>query len=123
MKNFIKLMGVIAVVAVIGFSMAACGGDDDDGGGGGGGGGGGSISGVWGDGSSHEQTITFSGSNYTFADDDGSVLSSGTYTLASDGKDITYKQTSPSSATYKGYYFSTSLTANFVGVNVTYYKK
>jgi hypothetical protein len=45
MKNFTKLKavrmmaGIIALVAVIGFSFAACG--DDDGGGGGGGGGGG----------------------------------------------------------------------------------
>jgi hypothetical protein len=38
MKNFLKLFGIIAVVAVIGFSMAAC--DDGSGGGGGGGGGG-----------------------------------------------------------------------------------
>jgi hypothetical protein len=29
MKNFLKLFGIIAMVAVIGFSMAACGGDDD----------------------------------------------------------------------------------------------
>ena len=28
MKNFLKLFGIIALVAVIGFSMAACGGDD-----------------------------------------------------------------------------------------------
>ena len=33
MKNTIKLLGIIAIVAIIGFSMAACG--DDDGGGGG----------------------------------------------------------------------------------------
>jgi len=43
MKNFFKariapLFGVIALVAVIGFSMAACSGGDDGGGGGGGGG-------------------------------------------------------------------------------------
>jgi hypothetical protein len=35
MKNTIKLIGIIAFVAVIGFSMAACGGNDDIGGGGG----------------------------------------------------------------------------------------
>ena len=35
MKNAIKLFGIIALVAVIGFSMVACGDDDDDGGGGG----------------------------------------------------------------------------------------
>ena len=40
MKKTLKLFGIIALVAVIGFSMAACGGDDDNGGGGGGGGGG-----------------------------------------------------------------------------------
>jgi len=41
MKNTMKALGVIAIVAVIGFSFAACG-DGSDGGGGGGGGGGGS---------------------------------------------------------------------------------
>ena len=37
MKNIFKLIGIIAIVAVIGFSFAACGGDDgdDDGGNGG----------------------------------------------------------------------------------------
>jgi hypothetical protein len=38
MKDTIKLFGVIALVAVIGFMFGACGGDDDDGGGSGGGG-------------------------------------------------------------------------------------
>jgi len=37
MKSILKILGVIALVAVIGFSMAAC---SSDGGGGGGGGGG-----------------------------------------------------------------------------------
>jgi len=32
MKNVLKAFGVIALVAIIGFSMAACGGDDDGGG-------------------------------------------------------------------------------------------
>ena len=36
MKNIIKLIGIIALVAVIGFSFTACGDDDDDNGGGGG---------------------------------------------------------------------------------------
>ena len=36
MKNVFRLFGLIALVAVIGFSFAACGGDDDSGGGGGG---------------------------------------------------------------------------------------
>jgi len=39
MKNFIKLFGIIPLVAVIGFAMVAC----DNGGGGGGGGGGGVL--------------------------------------------------------------------------------
>ena len=34
MKNFAKFLGIIALVAVIGFSMTACGGDDNGGGGG-----------------------------------------------------------------------------------------
>jgi len=38
MKNTIKVFGIIALVAVIGFSMAACSGDDLDNGGGNGGG-------------------------------------------------------------------------------------
>jgi len=44
MKNIFKLLGVIVLVAVIGFSMAACGGDD--GGGDGGGGSGLTITGI-----------------------------------------------------------------------------
>jgi len=43
MKNTIKFLGIIAFVAIIGFSMAACG---DDSGGGGGGGGSGGLSGT-----------------------------------------------------------------------------
>jgi hypothetical protein len=31
MKNLVKLIGIIAIIAVIGFSMAACDGDDDPG--------------------------------------------------------------------------------------------
>ena len=38
MKKIFKLIGIIALAAVIGFSMTACGDDDSDGGGGGGGG-------------------------------------------------------------------------------------
>jgi len=52
MKNVLKAFGVIALVAIIGFSMAGCKNDDDDDGGGGGGGGGGntinlSLNGTW----------------------------------------------------------------------------
>jgi hypothetical protein len=38
MKNILKILGIIALVAVIGFTMAACGDGGDNGGGGGGGG-------------------------------------------------------------------------------------
>jgi len=38
MKNTLKLLGIITLLVVIGFSMAACGGDDGDDGDGGGGG-------------------------------------------------------------------------------------
>ena len=41
MKNTIKLLGIIALVAVIGFSFSACGNNNNGGGGGGNGGGGG----------------------------------------------------------------------------------
>ena len=34
MKNIVKLFGIIALVVIIGFTMAACGGDDGGGGGG-----------------------------------------------------------------------------------------
>ncbi|MDR2951724.1 MAG: hypothetical protein LBU82_00625 [Treponema sp.] len=95
------------------------------------GGGSGSISGVWeavdwsGIGGT---TITFSGSNYTLAKPDGTELAKGTYTLASDGKDITFKQTSPSSATFTGYYWPNenppTITSTVAGgSNVDYHKK
>jgi len=44
MKNTFKLLGIIGLMLVIGFSFAACGGGDDDSGSGGGGGSGGSGS-------------------------------------------------------------------------------
>jgi hypothetical protein len=89
MKNFFKLMGVIAVIAVIGFSMAAC----NDGGDGGGNNnnnntdGSGSLSGSY----NHESgsmTITFSGSNWSVT---GLVADSGTYTVSGTTLNITHK--------------------------------
>ena len=53
MKNAIKLLGLIAIVAIIGFSFAACdssGGGDDGGGGGGGGSIPAALQGKWGSG-------------------------------------------------------------------------
>jgi hypothetical protein len=56
MKNFLKLLGIIALVAVIGFSMAACKTDDD-----GGGNSGGNNSGGNGGGSSSAKSIKITG--------------------------------------------------------------
>jgi len=48
MKNFAKFLGVIALVAVIGFSFAACDdGNGNDNGGNPGGGGGSQFNGTW----------------------------------------------------------------------------
>jgi hypothetical protein len=54
MKNLIKLLGIIALVAVIGFTMIAC----DSGGGGGGGGGGGNTGDNTGSSTATKITIT-----------------------------------------------------------------
>jgi len=60
MKNIVKLFGIIALVAIIGFSMAACGGDDD--GGGGGGDKKADLKGVWvKDGGTNNETIDYEG--------------------------------------------------------------
>jgi len=94
MKNLFKLFGIIAIVAVIGFSMAACG--DDDGGGGEnnnnnnpGGGNNVNVVGTWeGDG----YIFQFS-EDYTFIYDKGAGFdagNSGTYTVS--GNTITMKQ-------------------------------
>jgi len=61
MKNFAKFLGIIALVAVIGFSMTACGGDDN--------GGGGNISwaGTWQkEGSTSTFTLGANGVGYSF---------------------------------------------------------
>jgi len=63
MKKTIKLIGIIALVAVIGFSMAACG-DDDNGGGSGGGGG---YAGTYTDtGDGEFQIILYAAGNWSF---------------------------------------------------------
>ncbi|MCL2066698.1 MAG: hypothetical protein FWG99_04460 [Treponema sp.] len=120
MKKHVVFMVILAMALVFGMTFVGCSDSSS-----GGGGGGGSISGTWGDGSSHEHTITFTGSNYTFADEDGTVLSSGTYTI--DDKDITFNQTVPTSATYEGYYFPRDnppcISVDFLGFNVDYLKK
>jgi len=66
MKRTFKALGIIAIVAIIGFSMAACGGDDDGGGGNNGGnntGSGKQLSGTYYNGL---ESVTFSGNNFTY---------------------------------------------------------
>ena len=96
MKNainvpLVRLFGIIALVAVIGFSMVACGGDDDNTGGNGGGGGGlpvtqESLQGTWKatfSANSWNQYV-FSGNTYAFTRDNNGNTDgghSGTFTI------------------------------------------
>jgi hypothetical protein len=73
MKNFLKLLGIIALVAVIGFSMVAC----DDGSDDGGGGGSNPFIGTWK--SSNGYVMVFAASTFTITSANGSV-ESGSYT-------------------------------------------
>jgi hypothetical protein len=72
MKNFIKLLGIIALVAVIGFSFASCdNGSTDSGGGGEGGGGGNALNGT-----------------YNSADGSRIVMNNGSFTLYENNVEI-----------------------------------
>ena len=63
MKNVFKLFGIIALLAVIGFSMAGCKNDDDGGGGGSGG-----LSGTWkGNVAGLTATVTITSSGWTMS--------------------------------------------------------
>jgi len=62
MKNTLKVLGIIALVAVIGFSMAAC--SDDDAGGGGGGSTDSALNGTW-VGDEDNGTLTIDGDTFT----------------------------------------------------------
>ena len=73
MKNVFKLFGIIALVAVIGFSMAGCKNDDD----GGGGGDSNPFIGTWK--SSNGYVMVFSASSFTITSASGNV-ESGSYT-------------------------------------------
>jgi hypothetical protein len=70
MKNTFKLLGIIALLAVIGFSMAACGGDD----------GGPSFDGTWVMQSNNNLGYTFKGKTFTQFDNDDGWSYSGTFT-------------------------------------------
>ena len=109
-------LGIWAMVLIFGMMVIGC--NDDSGSGSG------SLDGTtWisVEFSGYNLTLKFSGSNYTLS---GDKSSSGTYTLASDGKDLKFTQTSPSSGSYKGYYHSKDnlLTADFTGNNVDFKK-
>jgi len=109
MKNFFKLFGIIALAAVIGFSMAACGGDDDDDDGGGGGP---SFDGTWTgaynkyDGdiitATTPVTVVIQGNNITITAGDvteSGTLGEGTETIFGYARDIVENGSSVGSAT------------------------
>jgi hypothetical protein len=83
MKNLFKFLGIIALVAVVGFTVAACKSDDDSSGGGGGGGddGGGGGGDGGGGGASFWKAADIS-SVYTASQDIISVTSSGSLFIA-----------------------------------------
>jgi len=89
MKNTFKVLGIIGLMLVIGFSMAACGGDDDGGSSGGGGGGGNSLAGTRWD--NTYSTIRFNNSSYGYyTGSDSNPTSIGTYTF--DGRSGSMRQ-------------------------------
>ena len=83
MKNVFKVFGIIALLAVIGFSTSAC----DNGGGGGSG-----LVGKWEDNTTHGVTITFTTTRYELKGGD-TVVYSGTYEFnSSTGKGIMHEE-------------------------------
>jgi fibronectin type 3 domain-containing protein len=81
MKNLCRFLGIIAVVAVIGFSLAGCGDNGDSGGNNNGGNNSGALSGVYsGQGDYDDINCTFSGSNYTI-NVDGHEYERGSYLI------------------------------------------
>jgi len=84
MKNVFKLFGIIALVAVIGFSMAGCKEEEDDG-----------ISGTYylqspfqGSGKVSGMTLTFSGDSYSLYIPSGSGSTTNTGTFAVNGSNV-----------------------------------
>jgi len=87
MKTKITLWGIIALVAVIGFSMAACGGDEDDNGGGGGGGNS-ALNGTWVNGT--DKTVL---NNGAITMSSGNVeMMKGTYSTSGSNITVTFTQ-------------------------------
>jgi len=88
MKNLSRLLGIIAIVAIIGMAVVSCGG---------GGGGGGKLSGTYkADGASI--TLTFSGKNITMLT--GGYEMEGTFSTKSDEMTITWAGTAPQTVKY-----------------------
>jgi predicted small secreted protein len=88
MRNIIKFFGIVALVALIGFSMAAC---DNDGGGGGGGI---RISGTTWTTYGGLGEISFTASNFTMKAF-GMMAASGTYRIEGENIIITYTAIGP----------------------------
>jgi hypothetical protein len=113
MKNFFKLMGIIAFAAVIGVSMAACGGDDDDGGGGGGGSN--SFVGTWtGTMGGDYMKLVCTDKNWTTAGSDFGTYS-GTYTRSGNTASFYVSRVGVGTATVSG----TTMTGNIQGDGFT----
>jgi hypothetical protein len=93
MKKFVKLIGIVALAAIIGFSMAACGGDGDPSSPGGGGGGGGSSNpfvGTWtGNFSGVSAQLVFSASTVTLSFPEYPSLGSETFSYTYSGNTAT----------------------------------
>ena len=88
MKNFAKMVGIIALAAVIGFSMAACG-DGNGGGGGGGDGADPALNGTWVD--SEGGKIVLNNGAITVSNDNVEIMK-GTYSTSGSNMTVTFTQ-------------------------------
>ena len=69
MRNILRTLGIIAIIAIIGFSFTACGNK---------------ISGTFVNVDREEDTITFRGSNFTWEDTGWGWSETGTFTVSGD---------------------------------------
>ena len=134
MKNFCRILGIIALVAIIGFSMAACGDDDGPGGGpggygpgGGGGGGGGSsanLTGTWEDNALGGNRYVFTAYSYTYhfmswVTDEGTYTVNGSTVRFTSNGGISYTQ----GETYEARIINSTTIQFTSGNQITLYKK
>ena len=110
MKNLMKLIGIIALTAIIGFGFTACGGDDDDpppdplqG------------TWKWDDGASGTVTVNFTGNNYTFTATGGysSYFNNKTGTFSISGSNITFSGDITDTGTFSVSGSNLTISANF----------